>query len=98
MNDKVTDKIPCRIQIIGHVFGEPTIFNYYRTDPTCDDGWINCSPLGVYFSKEERNNIKHVLTKQGWFRRLFLDEEGEVFTEVFVKSCPIDQWYSKEEK
>jgi hypothetical protein len=98
MNDKMTDNIPCHIQITHHCFGETTSFNYYRTDPTCNDGWVNCDPLGTYFSKEGRNHIKDVLTRQGWFRKLFLDDHGEIITEVVVKSCPVDQWYTKEEK
>ena len=92
------EDIPCHIQIVGHYFGqEGTPRGYFRSDPTSNDGWVGCNPLGVYFDKEEKKRIKKTLTKQGWFRKLFLDDEGEIITEIVVKPCPIKDWYKRGE-
>jgi hypothetical protein len=86
--------IPCKITIDA---GTEYAHVYYRTDPTKEDGWINCSPLGLYFTMEERKRIKKTLQKQGWYTRMWEYDNG-CFHIIKVEVCTKEGWYKSEEK
>ena len=96
MNSLVQQEVdlPCKITT-----GADTEYAcvYYRTDPTKNDGWVNSSPLGVYFNMEERKHIKKTLQKQGWYTMMMEMDVGYPYI-IVVVPCPKDQWYKPEEK
>ena len=92
------EDIPCKIQLITvHRDGDTTQQVHFRTDPTNNDGYTGCNPLGVYFDKEGKEKIRNTLIKQGKYTKLFVNDEGDIIYEIIVTVCPKNERY-KEEK
>lgn len=88
------EDIPCRVTVEGlspRSGRRETWCYHYR-----DTSLINLFKQDI-FDEEYKKRIKKTLTKQGWFRKLILDDEGEIITEIVVKPCPVKDWYKRGE-
>lgn len=87
------EDIPCRVTVEGlspHSGRWETMCYHYR-----DTSLINLNYRII--DGEYKKRIKKTLTRQGWFRKLILDDDGEIIAEITVKPCPVKDWHKRGE-
>ena len=76
--------VPCKIVMTQYCSGnpcEPSI--HFRTDPTSNDGWVNCDPLGIYVGIDKMR-VKKMLVKQGFYKKFYVADDGELLYTIEV--------------